>query len=214
MVLVEPAESEAHRRGLPIEDPAFLFPVGPVDPDDPDAGPLAAVGVGPLVTTVPALPVVDGEVIVILWGWLSRLPADRFEWRDGRWWEVRLAAVDPGSEGTEGEEQPTVGSQLPPGLTEMLVPVDRVPSPIGRRPVEGQRVADPVGALSFLGEVLRMAPSGVVLAVDRWTVGTTGAVSGAGLELDVERLANVRAPFDMPTAGPTGELAVVSWRLG
>jgi hypothetical protein len=186
LVLVEPSMTAAHARILPVEEPAFLFPAGRADPADPEPEPLPATGVGPLVTSLPELPVLDGPAAVLAVGWLSRLPADHFEWRDNRWWEVRLAAADD-------------------RLEEMLVPWD------GREPVasgrEGTRVVRPVESIRWLGQALRTAPAGGLVVVDRWS-----AVSVPGVSFD--QLAAVHPPIDQAPVPLSGGLGVVSWRLG
>jgi hypothetical protein len=185
LVLVEPSMTAAHARILTVEPPAFLFPAGPADPSDPEPEPLPATGVGPLVTSLPELPVLDGPATILAMGWLSRLPADHFEWRDERWWEVRLAASDD-------------------HLVEMLVPWE------GKEPGrEGTRVVRPVEAIRWLVQAVRTAPAGVLAAVDRWT---TAGMAASGVAF--EQLASVRPPINDAPIPLSDELAVVSWRLG
>ena len=99
-VLVEddPAQREHQRAHLPIESPILVL--GPVGPADQEEDPTTATGsahpgrrrIGPLITSLAEPPVVDGRPLVVAVGWVGRLPSDRLEWRDGRWWEIRLAA--------------------------------------------------------------------------------------------------------------------------
>ena len=101
----DPASRERQRAHLPIESPILVLgPVGPDDQDDFDdrrsgrfgtrgADP-AVVGIGPLVTSLTEPPVVEGPAFVVAIGWASRLPSDRLEWRDGRWWEIRPRPPD------------------------------------------------------------------------------------------------------------------------
>jgi hypothetical protein len=117
---------------------------------------------------------------------LSRLPADRYEWREDRWWEVRLAA--------SGDR-----------LEEMLVPWEGSEPVTSRR--EGMRVVRPVEAIRWLVQALRTAPSGVLAVVDRWSTASPPAVS-------FDQLAAVRPPIDEAPIPLSDELAVVSWRLG
>lgn len=195
LVLVEPGMEEDHGRLLPVDPPAFLFPAGAPDPDDPEAGPLPATGLGPLVTSVPDLPVLEGPATIVVMGWLSRLPSDRFEWRDGQWWEVRLAAADSGD------------------LVDMLVPRESEGAPVptaGAR--SGARVARLSGAVDWLGTALRTATSGVLAVVDRWTAATEPVQESASLSLD--QLAAVRIPVDASPVELQDGLSVVRWRLG
>ena len=218
LVLVEPGCEESHRAVLPLEEPAFLFPAGSADPDDPDSGPLPAVGIGPLVTSVPDLPVLDGVATVVMFGWLGRMPADRFEWRDGRWWEVRLAAEEGEAAAPAGAGGGTAGDgeapELPSGLAEMLVPVDGLPIAVDWPPVEGQRVARLAGAVYYLGEALRTAPAGVVAVVEHWSATTGPMAGGPAPEVALDQLAVVRAPIDPAPIPLDAEWSVVTWRLG
>jgi hypothetical protein len=190
LVLVEPHMAAAHARILTVEPPAFLFPAGPPDPLDPEPELLPATGVGPLVTSLSELPVLDGPATVLAMGWLSRLPADHFEWRDNRWWEVRLAASASGG-----------------GLEEMLVPWEGSEPAAGA--FESTRVVRPVAAIRWLVQALRIAPTGVLAVVDRWSGG-----GGSRPAVAFDQLAAVRPPLDRAPVPLSGELAVVTWRLG
>jgi SAM-dependent MidA family methyltransferase len=79
---------------LRLELPAsVLGPASPSgDPDDEDDGP--APGIGPLVTSLAQLPALPVAGVVLANELLDNLPVDLLEWRDGRWHEVRVAALD------------------------------------------------------------------------------------------------------------------------
>lgn len=80
-------------RRLDLESPGLVL--GPALPGgDEDDPPRPPPGIGPLVTVLPDLPAGVEQGLVLAVGWLSRLPADRFVRRAGRWREVRLAAAD------------------------------------------------------------------------------------------------------------------------
>ena len=114
LVEVDPVLRDRQRAHLPIESPILVL--GPVGLGDDAAGTTATwttksrravAGIGPLITSLPEPPVVDGDALVVAVGWVSRLPSDRLEWRDSRWWEIRWAAGDDGD------------------LRELPVPLDR-----------------------------------------------------------------------------------------
>ncbi|MCU4183205.1 hypothetical protein K6U06_02445 [Acidiferrimicrobium sp. IK] len=132
--------------GPVLEDPALVL--GPaVAGDDPDEAPASPPGIGPLVASLRELPGGLSVAAVVAVGWLGRLPADRFEWRAGKWWEIRLAAG-------RGDV-----------LDEMLVDAG------GRGPdrpasADGERVFVPVSARRWLAAARRVASAGTVLAVD------------------------------------------------
>lgn len=189
LVLVEPGMEESHARLLPVDPAAFLFPAGGPDPDDPEAGPLPATGIGPLITSVPDLPTLDGPAAIVVMGWLSRLPSDRFEWRDDQWWEVRLAAGD-------GDE-----------LVEMLVPSEGMTAATPKK-----SVARLTAATAWLANALRSATAGTLAVVDRWTA-VTETVQGT-IPLALDQLETVRTPIDATPVEIADGLSVVRWRLG
>jgi Putative S-adenosyl-L-methionine-dependent methyltransferase len=203
-ILVEPDDLGAdhalvHRRVLPIESPPLLFPPAPVDPGDPDEAPPPATGIGPLVTSLDDLPRLPGPGVILAVEWLSRLPANRVEWHEERWYEVRLAA--------EGN-----------GLVEVLVPLERgtqaiVDGLVGR-PSPGGRYAILVGATGWVGSALGGAAGGVLAVADRWTEKTEPCGPDQPPPLAVDQLARVRRPQDpVPGALPWGR-SLVTWRLG
>lgn len=130
-------------KGVPLEAPAFLFPAaGPPGIDEEEPPP--AAGVGPLFTALddlPSLPGCTGAVVEI--EFLSRMAADRYEWRDNKWYELRVAL--------QGDQ-----------LVEIAVPA---PGPPGLPPVSGRHV-QPVGATGWLSAMLRCLGAGVVVALD------------------------------------------------
>ena len=98
----------------------MLGPVAgrPDDDDEPVRTRVRPGWIGPLVTSLAEPPVVEGPAFVVAIGWVSRLPSDRLEWRDGAWWEMRLSA----------------GHAAGAGLAELLVPLDRSARRLGRTP--------------------------------------------------------------------------------
>jgi hypothetical protein len=208
-VLVDRGFRDGQASHLPIESPAFLFPGGSEDPDDfgPEGGgrPLAATGIGPLVTSLEELPALRGDGAVIAIGWLSRLPSDRVEWRDGRWWEMRVAAAGA-------------------GLVEMAVPL--VDGDLGgsrgqvwRRAVpaarsEGARYAVLAAASDWVSDALRVAESGVLAIVDSWT-SITEPIRGDGRPaMALDQFRPLRRPLEPLPQQLFEGLSVVSWRLG
>jgi hypothetical protein len=208
-VLVDRGFRDGQASHLPIESPAFLFPGGSEDPDDfgPEGGArlTPATGIGPLVTALEELPALRGDGAIIAIGWLSRLPSDRVEWRDGRWWEIRVAAAGA-------------------GLVEMAVPL--VDGDLGgsrgqvwRRAVpsagsEGARYAVLAAASEWVSDALRVAESGILAVVDSWT-STTEPVGGDGRPaLALDQFLPLRRPLEPSPRELFEGLSVVSWRLG
>lgn len=131
--------------GLALEDPAVVL--GPaLVADDPDEAPAPAPGTGPAAAVVGALPAGLSVAVVLAFGEVARLPADRYEWRDGRWWELRLAAGDG-----DGHLRPMM-VQAPPRWD-------------GVAPAPGP-VRDAAVAQRWLVQARRVARLGRVLVVD------------------------------------------------
>jgi hypothetical protein len=206
-VLVEDdaALRRQHLVHLPIESPIFVLGpvvVGGEEDDDEIVRPVA--GIGPLVTSLPELPVVEGPAVVAAIGWLSRQPSDRLEWRDGSWWEVRLAA-SPAS---------------PDQLSELLVPLDgpraseadSLTARASRR--DGSRFAQLGPAAQWVTQALRLAGGGWLAVVDRWTQVTDALAPGEVPPLALDQLATVRRPVWPAPAELFPGLALVAWRLG
>jgi Putative S-adenosyl-L-methionine-dependent methyltransferase len=208
-VLVDRGFRDAQASHLPIESPAFLFPGGSEDPDDlgPDGGDRVsgATGMGPLVTSLEELPALRGDGAVIAVGWLSRLPSDRVEWREGRWWEIRLAARGV-------------------GLVEMAVPlvdgdlggargqVWRRATPASRS--EGARYAVLAAASDWISGALRVAESGILAIIDSWTPTTEPLGSDGRPAMALDQFSPLRRPLDSSPHELFEGLSVVSWRLG
>ena len=190
-------EEDAHLRHqhathLPIESPVFVLgPVEAAGEDDELIGPVA--GIGPLVTSLAEPPEAGGAAVVAVIGWLSRLPSDRLEWRDGAWSEVRLAAShQPGS-----------------GLTELLVPLDperaEAANALTRETAltvrsDGARIALLGPAVEWVASTLRVAEAGRLAVIDRWSP-VTSATARRGGPAPGPRPARRRAPARGAGAG-------------
>lgn len=203
LVLVEadPALRERHAGRLPVEAPALLL--GPVAASpDPDEDPVPVTGIGPIVTSLAELPVVRGSCVIVAVRWMSRFAHDLFEWRDDRWYEVRLVAA-----ADSGDDLATIAVELDPArstLLEGLVPDD------GRVP--GARYAVRDGAAAWLRSALVAAELGWVVAADRWADTTTPIGEGEP-PLALDQVAGVHRPEDFAHGGPGG-LGVARWRIG
>ncbi len=204
----DPSLRERHRVHLPIESPILVL--GPVGPDededgDEDVESLRAVaGIGPLITSLSEPPVVEGPALVLAVGWMSALPSDRLEWRDGRWWEIRLAAAADGGD----------------RLSELAVPLDddraaaaAAVAGATARP-DGARYAQLNHAVEWMTQTLRVAPSGRLVVIDRWTELTRPLASGEAPPLALNQLATIRRPVEAAPVDLFSELAMVTWRLG
>jgi Putative S-adenosyl-L-methionine-dependent methyltransferase len=219
LVLVEDDDRirSAQTGNVAVESPALFFPVGRPDPeglDDPDDERPPATGIGPLVTSLGELPVLKGFALVVAAGWVSRFPADRLEWREGQWWEIRLAAAALSG-----------GS-----LVEIPVPVDPAPEARPRRaeaarsvggggpPAEGVRVAVEEQAAAWISGALRVAESGALIVIDRWTQATEpvgiSADPGSGPLLALDQMMTVRQPVEPAPTELFAGLSAVTWRLG
>jgi hypothetical protein len=188
---------------LPIESPILVLgPVGPVDGDTEDEVAQPAVGIGPLVTGLAELPVVSGPTAVLAVGWLGRLPADRFQWRDHQWWEIRLAARDDG-----GLDEVSVLMDAPDHVAaDDLIPLDRR--------VDGGRYARLAAAVSWLVETLSSAPAGRLAVVDRWSRWTEPLPEGKEPVLALDQLEAVRKPIAAMPEELCPGWSLVTWRLG
>jgi hypothetical protein len=220
LVEVDPVLRDRQRVRLPIESPIFVL--GPVGTDNGENGDLdddehvkAVAGIGPLITSLPEPPVVDGDALVLAVGWVSRLPSDRLEWRDGRWWEIRLAAGDDGQ------------------LSELPIPLDRDRALGADRLMEGTGASGPPAAtagpalrpdgaryavltpaVDWLAGTVRIAGSGWLVVIDRWTEVTRPLAHGEVPPVALDQLAAVRRPIEATPVGLFPEMSMVSWRLG
>ena len=187
---------------LPIESPILVLgPIGPPDGDTEEEAAQPAVGIGPLVTSLAELPVVSGATAILAVGWLGRLPADRFEWRDEQWWEIRLAARDDG-----GLEEVSVPMDAPDHLAaDELLPPDRR--------VDGGRYARLTAAAGWLAETLSSAPTGRLAVVDRWTRWSEPVREGEDPNLALDQLEAVRKPITEVPEELFPGWSLVTWRL-
>jgi hypothetical protein len=203
----DPRLRAGHSGHLPVESPILVLgPVGSAEDDegdDEDPAGRPAAGIGPLATSLAEPPVLSGPALVVTVGWAGRLPSDRVEWRDGCWWEIRLAA-------TAGPDN---------DLEEMAVPLDRasedtadglVPAP---RP-DPSRYARLGDAVRWLGAALRVAPEGRLAVIDRWTRLTEPLVAGQAPPLALDQLATVRRPQEAAPEELCPGWSVVTWWLG
>lgn len=181
-----------------LEDPVFLFPSrrrDGADPgewddvddlDDPADRPPAR-GIGPLatfLTGVPALGEGDGAVIAV--EVLSRLPYDLYEWGEGGWRELRVAA--------DGDE-----------LREMALPVGDESLGLPEAAVAGERWARQTGAADWLRRGVPSAKAVHLAVVDDW--GRPGGV-------DLDQMRPVREPLDPEPVPIDGTpFSAVTWRL-
>jgi hypothetical protein len=215
LVLVEDDDAvrSAQSGNVALESPTLFFPAGRADPEgleDPEDERPPATGIGPLVTSLGELPVLKGFAVVLAAGWASQLPADRLEWRDRRWWEIRVAAA-----------------ALSGGaLVEIPVPVDQAQSGSRRAgaaralggsgpPADGVRVAVQEEAARWLSGALRVAESGALILVDRWTEETEPLPQeGVAPPLALDQMRTVRHPLQPAPLHLFAGLSSVSWRLG
>jgi hypothetical protein len=200
-VLVEEDAALRHQHPtyLPIESPVFVL--GPVDAGDDDEAGRPVAGIGPLITSLAEPPVVDVPAAVVALGWLSRLPSDRLEWRDGAWWEVRLAATAA-------------------GLSELLVTLDEPRAAAlsawtaASTPPDGARYALLGPAVDWLARTIRVAEAGRLAIVDRWSAVTSPLPEGEVPPLALDQLAAVRRSLEPAPEDLFPPLAIVTWRLG
>jgi hypothetical protein len=201
-------EDDAHLRhqhatSIPIESPVFVL--GPVEgTGDEEDTPSPVAGIGPLVTSLGEPPVVAGRAVVVAIGWLSRLPSDRLEWRDGRWWEVRLSAA--------GEPYLDLSELLVPLDEERAAVAERLAKPPGR--ADGARFAVLSPAVEWLSRTLRVADAGRLAVVDRWSMVTSPLATGEVPPLALDQLSAVRRAVEPAPEDISPEIAVVTWRLG
>ena len=228
LVLVEEDDllREGHAGRIPVESPAlFLGPV--VVPEDPDEEPAPVTGIGPLATSLAELPVVRGPCAVIAVGWLSRFEYDLFEWRDDRWYEVRLAAASE------------TGSALEPITVELDADrrrrLDELAAPEQR--ADGSRFALRPAAAAWLRSALGAAETGWVVVADFWTETTEQIGNSFPVPVALDQLPHAGGPElpqdggpvlpqaggpelpqaggpELPQAGGPAGWGVVRWRIG
>lgn len=210
---------------LPIESPILVLgPVGPADRDDDedeDETSRSVVGIGPLITSLREPPVVAGPAAVVAIGWASRLPSDRFEWRHGGWWEIRLAADDAADDAADVDVDLDIdGVDAAGGLLELAVPLDEDRAAVAEALVgpsarhDGARYAHMRPAADWLARTLRIAEWGQLAVIDRWTEVTSPLAEGTPPPLALDQLASVRKPMEAKPAELFSGLSTVSWHLG
>lgn len=199
-LLVEPSARlrAGHHARLSLEPPELVL--GPTlrGEDGDEAEP--AAGEGPLVASLAEAPVVAGPAVVLAVDLLSTLPADRAEWRNGRWWEVLLVAADGG------------------GLAEARVPLA---GPVPPDPVpDGWRVPLQRAAGAWLEATLARIDRGTVVAVDR-VVDTTAELAVPGLRPPSGEAAGVSLdqlsdppPDRVTTGGALSPRRILQWDVG
>lgn len=187
-VLVDPFGGTARAPGFSSEQPAFLFPPGPGAEEDEPAPP--AGGIGPLATSLAALPALPGSAgAVVALQFMSRLPADLFEQRDGAWFEVRVSAAG---------ERMAVPAQADP----------RFPDPAGPGCYAMQ-----AAAAGWLRRMLGCLGAGVLVVVDAWSALSGPLPAGGPARLALDQLRRVAAPSGGPEP-VAGDLQAVTWRIG
>lgn len=204
LVLVEAdaylRERQAQR--LPVESPALLL--GPVTAtEDPDEDPSPVTGIGPIATALAELPVVRGPSVVVAVGWLSRFSYDLFEWKAGRWHEIRLAAA-----ADSGSDLDAIAVVLDPDRAARL---NALVGPEGR--AEGDRYAMRPEAAMWLRSAISAAGSGWVVAADTWSDKTSPVGGAATIPVALDQLSEVCHPEAVGEQGPGG-LEVARWRIG
>ncbi len=196
-VLVEsdPVLRDRQRAHLPIESPILVLgPVGPADQEDDDdlddeRTRRAVAGIGPLITSLPEPPVVDGAALVVAVGW-----------------------VEPPAVGSPGvARRPVVGD--PPGRRSAAAAICRscrsrwtrsAPPAAERLAGSGDHRPRPDGArYAVLSRrstgwpaTLRIAGSGRLMVIDRWTEVTRPLAPGEAPPLALDQLAAVRRPLE------------------
>jgi SAM-dependent MidA family methyltransferase len=124
--------------------------LGPVVRDDDEAQ-VPVTGMGPIVTALDDLPAVPLDGVVIANELLDNLPFRIVERRDGRWWEVRVAAS-----GTDLVEN------LVPAAPELAAEAELV---VAGAP-DGTRVPVPTGLVAWLHSCAGALRSGRLAVVD------------------------------------------------
>ncbi|HET9692272.1 MAG TPA: hypothetical protein VFP61_14065, partial [Acidimicrobiales bacterium] len=146
--------------------------------DDSDDDPARPLGIGPMVAVVGELPTGLPVAVVVAVGVVSSLPADRFEWSDGRWHELRLVAAD-GGDALQPVAVPVARGGRPPAAAGGMA---------AHRPARGAttptRIADPGPARDWLARASTAATRGVVVVAD-----TPAAVAALAPPGDVRELA-------------------------
>ncbi len=137
--------------------------------------------------------------------WLSRLPSDRVEWRDGRWWEIRLASAGGGL-----VEMPVPLVDVDLGGTRGQVWRRAVPA----SPPEGARYAVLAAASDWISGAFRVAEAGILAIVDSWTAATEPIGSDSRPPMALDQFSPLRRPIDPSPHALFEGLSVVSWRLG
>ena len=137
---------------LPVEPPRFV--PGPVVVD-PDEGPIAEAGTGPVVTALADLPAEPFDGVVLANELLDNLPVTLFERTTSGWAEVRVGTADGG------------------GLAEVLV--EAAVRPEVEAPV-GARVPVQAAARDWLRGALAVVSRGRVVVID-YAVATTAELA-------------------------------------
>jgi SAM-dependent MidA family methyltransferase len=149
---------EAQAGRLPLELPAFVLgPAAPdpADSDDDSAQPLP--GRGPLVTSLAELPALVFTGVILANELLDNLPFDLLEWRDERWYEVRVAASErPGGE-------PLIETIVPAAL-ELAARADRLTEAC--KLSDGARLPVQRAASAWLRQGLSVLERGRLVIVD------------------------------------------------
>lgn len=154
-VLVEQSATLRQLQGqrLALELPALVLgPAGPGGEDDD--GLQSLPGNGPLVTALAELPAIAVTGVVMANELLDNLPVDLLEWRDDRWFEVRVAAAD--------EHGDRLVEVLVPAPPELVAAAERLVS----RGAQGARIPLQRAAADWLRRALSTVEAGRVVVVD------------------------------------------------
>lgn len=201
LVVVVPAPADRGRLAAQVTlEPAQLVLGELVPGESADDEPVVVPGRGPLVTAIPDPPALGVRMVHLALLSLSALPADRWVWEDGRWWEVRVAAAD--GDGPELRQIRVPGSP-PPCVAPLAGEAERLVVPVS-------------GAGAAWVADTRAETRGVVAVVDLLRSSSAemaGTVPARGIPLDqIDPGGTGRRRTGASAIGLPPPLGVVEWR--
>ena len=141
---------------LPLEHPAFVL--GPASAAaDPDDEACTEPGTGPLVTALAELPVGPLTGAVLANELLDNLAFDLFEWREGQWNEVLVAAANSSTD--------ELVELLVPAPPDVVAEANRLVADPASLP-EGARIPRQREAAAWLRQALSLVEAGRVIVID------------------------------------------------